>query len=145
MFSPRFCWPKYHHKCTICPIWQLHGVLTSLEVTLTKELNRITNFPDQVGSENRKWTSPHNLLYVHIEDCEGWWLSGSVGKHWQLKPEVSWVRLPATASLFTFLYFRLMTSKFIYFQHEGRCSEHLEWKTTQHKFFLDGENFSVDP
>ena len=31
---------------------------------------------------------------VHIEDCEGWWLSGccsSVAEHWQLKPEVSWV------------------------------------------------------
>ena len=29
------------------------------------------------------------------------------------KPEVSWVRLPAAAGLFTFLYFRLITSKFI--------------------------------
>ena len=31
---------------------------------------------------------------VHVEDCEGWWLSdccGSVAEHWQLKPEVSWV------------------------------------------------------
>ena len=54
---------------------------------------------------------------VHIEDCEGWWLSGccgSVAEHWRLKPEVSWVRLPATAGFFTFLYFRLITSKFIY-------------------------------
>ena len=31
-------------------------------------------------------------------------------------------RLPA----FTFLDHRLITSKFIYFQHEARCSEHLE-------------------
>ena len=31
---------------------------------------------------------------VHIEDCEGWWLSGcrsSVAEHWRLKPEVYWV------------------------------------------------------
>ena len=42
---------------------------------------------------------------VHIEDCEGWWLSGchgSVVEHWRLKPEVSWVRLPAAAALFHF-------------------------------------------
>ena len=42
---------------------------------------------------------------VHIEDCEGWWLSGcrgSVAEHWRLKPEVSWVRLPAAAGLFHF-------------------------------------------
>ena len=55
---------------------------------------------------------------VHIDDCEGWWLSGccgSVAEHWRLKPEVSWVQLPATAGFFTFLYFRLITSKFIYY------------------------------
>ena len=38
--------------------------------------------------------------------------------------EVAWVRLPVTASFFTFLYFRLITSKFIYFQCEARCSQH---------------------
>ena len=67
---------------------------------------------------------------VHIEDCEGWWLSSccdSGAEHWQLKPEVSWVWLLATAGFFTFLYFCLITSKFIYFQHKARCSEHLEW------------------
>ena len=67
---------------------------------------------------------------IGIEDCEGWWLSGccrSVAEHWRLKPEVSWVQLPVTAGFFTFLYFRLITSKFIYFQREARCSEHLEW------------------
>ena len=56
---------------------------------------------------------------VHIEDCEGWWLSGycgSVAKHWRLKTEVSWVQLPVTAGFFTFLYFHLITSKFIYLQ-----------------------------
>ena len=54
---------------------------------------------------------------VHIEDCEGWWLSGcrgSVAEHWLLKPEVSWVRLQVAAGLFTFLYFHLITSKFLY-------------------------------
>ena len=42
---------------------------------------------------------------VHMENCGGWWLSscrGSVAEHWQLKPEVSWVWLPAAASLFHF-------------------------------------------
>ena len=58
-----------------------------------------------------------NIAEIHLEDCEGWWLSGrrgSVAEYWQLMPEVSWVRLPATAGLFTFLYFRLITSKFLY-------------------------------
>ena len=44
---------------------------------------------------------------------------------WRLKPELSWVQLPVAAGLFTFLYFCLITSKFLYFQHEARCSEHL--------------------
>ena len=35
-------------------------------------------------------------------------------EHWRLKPEVSWVQLPSTAGLFTFLYLRLITSKFLY-------------------------------
>ena len=39
----------------------------------------------------------------------------------RLKPEVvSWVRLPATASFFTFLYFCPITSKLIYFQREAK-------------------------
>ena len=62
-------------------------------------------------------------------NCEGWWLSGccnSVAECWQLKPEVSWVRLLVTTDFFTFLYFRLITSEFIYFQREARCSWHLE-------------------
>ena len=37
-----------------------------------------------------------------------------------LKPEVSWVRLLATAGFFTFLYFHLITFKFIYFQREAK-------------------------
>ena len=54
---------------------------------------------------------------VHVEDCESWWSSGchgSVAEYWQLKPGMSWVWLLATASLFTFLYFCLIASKFIY-------------------------------
>ena len=39
--------------------------------------------------------------------------------------QVSWVPLPATASFFTFLYFHLIISKFIYFQCEARCSEQI--------------------
>ena len=65
---------------------------------------------------------------VHIEDCGGWWSSGchgSVTEYWRFKPEVSWVRLLGAACLFTFLFFCLITSKFIYFQCETRCSEQL--------------------
>ena len=50
-------------------------------------------------------------------DCESWWLScccGSVAEHRVFKPEVSWVRSLMTATLFTFLYFHLITSKFLY-------------------------------
>ena len=51
-------------------------------------------------------------------------LDSSPGDCWpRLKPELSWVRLPVTASLFTFLYFRPITYKFLYFQREARCSE----------------------
>ena len=67
--------------------------------------------------ESEKASSRRELNPVHVEDCEGWWSSGchgSVAEHWQLKPEVSWIRLPATDSLFTFLYFCLITSKFIH-------------------------------
>ena len=59
--------------------------------------------------------TPDNLSMFHqnsvrcrpenTEDCEGWWFSGchgSVAEHWWLKPEVSWVRLQATAGLFHF-------------------------------------------
>ena len=54
--------------------------------------------------------------WVHIENCEGWWLSGchgSVAEHWLLKLVVFWVRLLPPDGLFTFLYFRFITSKFI--------------------------------
>ena len=41
----------------------------------------------------------------------------------QVALNASVAHLAATASLFILLYFRLITSKFIYFQHEARCSE----------------------
>ena len=46
---------------------------------------------------------------------------GSVAEYGHLKPEVSWVQLPVTAGLFTFY---PITSKFLYFQCEARCSKH---------------------
>ena len=49
----------------------------------------------------------------------------SPGHLWFELPEVSWVRLLAAVAFFTFLYFRLITSKFFIFQHEARCSEQL--------------------
>ena len=63
---------------------------------------------EKVGSHQKSnpgylWLEPYR---VHIQDCEGWWLSGcrdSVAEHWWLKPELSWVQLLVTASLFTFL------------------------------------------
>ena len=70
----------------------------------------------------------HLCSAYNIEDCEGWWLSGchgSVAEHWRLKPEVPWVRLPVTADLFTFLYFYLITSKFLY-NIMGSCTHSVE-------------------
>ena len=69
-------------------------------------------FPMQQPAVRLKFSSA-----VHIEDCEGWWLSccrGLVAEHWWLKPGVAWVRLLVTAGLFTFFYLHLITSKFIY-------------------------------
>ena len=67
---------------------------------------------------------------VHVKQCEDWRLygfRGSVADHWRLKPEMSWVRFwfSTTAGLFTFLYFLLITSEFINFQHEARCCGHI--------------------
>ena len=62
-----------------------------------------------------------NQMLATIGDCLAV-VAHPVTEHWWLKPEVSWVQLPATVGLFTLLYFRLITSKFIYFQHEARWS-----------------------
>ena len=76
---------------------------------------RLTGKFSSSGKKPAEWFSHSLLKYIYrivdIEDCESWWSSGcygSVAEHWWLKPEVSWVRLPATAGLFTFLYFRLI-------------------------------------
>ena len=52
------------------------------------------------------WLEPPVLCHWNTiaDPCRG-----SVAEHWWVKPEVFWVRLPATASLFTFLYFRFIT------------------------------------
>ena len=81
------------------------------------------------GVAIQKFLELGNLAWGHSQDmlkasclmlsvnkgicCERWSLShcGSVAEHWQLKPAMSWVRLPATAGLFIFLYLRLITSK----------------------------------
>ena len=48
-----------------------------------------------------------------------------MAEHWRLKPKVSWVRLLVTAGLFPFLYFCLITTKFIYLEfvtsHTMQC------------------------
>ena len=74
---------------------------------------------------------------AHIQDCECWWLSscrGSVAEYWWLKPNVVW--LPVTTSLFTFLYFHLITSKFLSMRHDALSSQHFRslvnlWKAKE--------------
>ena len=68
----------------------------------------------------------------HLESNPGHlWLEPLVLCHWAGQPPtltilyICTIWLPVTAGLFTFLYFRLITS---YFQHETRYSEHLEWE-----------------
>ena len=59
---------------------------------------------------------PHKLFRCkHRGKRKGW-----QAEHWWLKPEVSSVRLPVPTSLFI-SYFCF---KFLYFQHEARCSVH---------------------
>ena len=74
----------------------------------------------------------HSVPLVHIEDCEGWWLSGCCGlvaEHWRLKPGVlGWTPgmglTPGDSWLF-FFHFPLFSPHNIYFRHEARarCSE----------------------
>ena len=81
------------------------------------------------GCQVWDWGIQYHLCSTY-RGCGGWWwpvvvagCRGSVVEHWRLQPVVSWVRLSAAAGTFTFLYFRLITSKFLYFQCEPRCSE----------------------
>ena len=41
------------------------------------------------------------ICAVHIEDCEGWWLSGCCSSVAEHTSQVCWVRLLVTAGLFT--------------------------------------------
>ena len=61
------------------------------------------------------------------------------------KPEMSWVWLPVAVGLFTFLYFCLITSKFIYFQSEARSSEHLVWESHSAWVLSWWREFSCQP
>ena len=63
---------------------------------------------DQELNPGHLWLEPPVLCHW------GLGLSGCcslVAEYWRLKPEVSWVWLLVAASLLTFLYFRLITSK----------------------------------
>ena len=88
-----------------------------------------------LSNDSRRTTDPHNPLCVlhswyWMPQLHTFWVVFSLWENhsaW-LKPEVSWrVQLPATASFFPFFYFCLITSKFIYFQCEAWCSQHLEF------------------
>ena len=78
--------------------------------------------PNRVLTPRTEWLPVVQLRHfsltcaVYIEDCGGWWLSGyhsSVAEHWLHKPGVLGL-IPVTAGLFTFLYFCLITSKFLF-------------------------------
>ena len=81
---------------------------------LTLEINEFRCCEMKIAAVTAKCAT-EAFSAAHIEDCEGWWSSGchgSLTENWWLKPEMSWVWLPV--GFFTFLYFRLITSKFIY-------------------------------
>ena len=74
----------------------------------------------------------HLASSVHLEDCEGWWLSGcccSVAD--QILVVQARSVLGSTPCLFIFLYFHFITSKFLYFQCEAKCSEHLAFRVSK--------------
>ena len=72
------------------------------------------------------WNSQtHTLRVCHQNSIMGWPEILSIRKEPMLSDLLTLnVRLPATAGLFTFLYSHLVKSKFLYFQHEARCSEY---------------------
>ena len=106
----------------------IHGGLRSLQVMVV--INDTHKRSDSVHHFSVKLS----LFMCMLAACSGsppqcstfssnrcLWLSGchgSVTEYWQLKPEVSWVQLPATAGLFTFLCFHLITSKFLYMHYQ---------------------------
>ena len=99
-------------------------------------------------SEHLEWVNCSAWVLSWWREFSGWpltefWrriLSGCQVCDWGIQYHLCtggsshWVWLPATASFFTFLYFCLSTSKFIYFQHEARCSEH-SWTMNEALFY----------
>ena len=79
---------------------------------------------ERLSHDSWTTTNPHNPLYV-------------------LSRGLFDSRL--AAGLFTFLYFHLKTSKFIYFQREARCSEHLEWENHSAWVLSSLREFSSQP
>ena len=59
--------------------------------------------------------------------------------------EVSWVWPLAAAGLFAFLYFHLITSEFLHFQREARCSEQQEIEWTSHWYKVELAMPSISP
>ena len=55
------------------------------------------------------------------------------------------VPLTHNSRMTTNLYFCLITSNFIHFQYEARCSEHLEWENHSAWFFFLMKKFSGQP
>ena len=80
MYSSRFA-----HQGTIiispafAPFYNyiMYWYMSHSKLTLTKKPNLVcpTNFPDQVGCVAKVNQPSQSCMYVHIEDCEGWWLS----------------------------------------------------------------------
>ena len=61
----------------------------------------------------------------------------SVAECWRLKLEVSWVRLPAAASLFTFLYFHLLTSKFLHVHAPSKLRSASQFRRPRFESWVD--------
>ena len=84
---------------------------------LTLEINEFRCYETKIEKSekagSRRESNPGHLGLELPVLCH--W--ATTAKHWRLKPEVSWVWLPMTASLFAFLYFYLIISKFIYLVH----------------------------
>ena len=96
----------------ICHFTALKCSLEKINYLVTMATTAYRKFPvnPQQRSDRTYWVAARCATEaftcaVHIEECEGWWLSGcrgSVAKHWQLKPEVSWVQLTAKTRLKSF-------------------------------------------
>ena len=93
-------------KCQTMPQSKYNWKVLTLKVTL----QRVTKFVSLKWCYEAKVEENDKLPWVEARTPLPWTTSA----------------LPlATAIMFTFLYFCLITSKLIHFQHETRCSEHL--------------------